>query len=571
MLKNLLLLLTIFTCTSLSAQTWDGGGDGTSWDDATNWSTDTIPEVGATAIFPDGISANVTGSAPNAIRRIIFDTLSTVTLDLDLDFEITGNPVHAINLQKDANVTFGGTSDMRTFNIVPGIGRNAFNLIGEGITVTVTEQASLSISNICQNAIRINKADGLFVNNGTINLVDYVEHGINLLKGTFTNNGTIDIGAGTVDGDPTSDGIRIANDGVFDNNANGVITITQALDDGLEVLGVFSNAGTISTVAHDDGLANNGGLVVGSANSAGVMNNLAGGTINADGGIGGTSRAFSIQGSGTLNNAGAINISGGNMGQALQNLGTLTNEICARINLTESRVLNSNAGMLTNNGLITSSWTGSGVNNAAADGSVLNNAFYGYTNTNADFAGGNEESTDNGQNSSDGIVVDAANTCTVADIGIDVPYTWYTDASGTVEAGTNDANGLLNFNDDIFAESGTQTLYTCFGEEVQLIVQNVSGDCALINTGVDFIPLTDVFTMMPNPAQAYTQIEFGHEYIAEDKTIEVYDVVGQLVHTATLSGVDNYILHIDNFTPGIYTVNLQTEKGMQIERLIVQE
>ena len=43
--------------------------------------------------------------------------------------------------------------------------------------------------------------------------------------------------------------------------------------------------------------------------------------------------------------------------------------------------------------------------------------------------------------------------------------------------------------------------------------------------GVDFIPLTDVFTMMPNPAQTYTQINFGDEYIAKEKTIEVYNAM----------------------------------------------
>ena len=569
MLKNLLLLLTIFTFTSLSAQSWDGGGDNTSWDDAANWSTDTIPEVGATAIFPDGISVNVTGSAPNAIRRIIFDTLSTVTLDLDLDFEITGNPVHAITLQKDANITFGGTTDMRTFNIVPGIGRNAFNLTGQGITLTVSEQATLSIDT-CQNAARINKADAAVINNGTLNIVNYVEHGINLQRGMVTNNGTIDIGTGIVDGDPTSDGINIATDGALDNNVDGTITVTQALDDGVEVLGVFNNAGTVSTVAHDDATGNHTALVVGSNNVAGIMNNLVGGTINTDGGIGDASRTLTIQAMGAFNNAGNINVSGGNLGQAFSNKGTLTNEICARIDLIECRILNSTTGMLTNNGLISSSYTAAGVNHTAVDGSAQNNAFYGYANENSDFTGGTEVSVDNGQNSSNSIIVEAANTCTVADIGIDAVYTWYTDLAGTVLAGTNDVNGMLTFNDDIFAESGTQTLYTCFGEAVQLSVENVSGACALIN-GLDFIQLTNVFTLMPNPAQAYTQIAFGDEYIGAEKTIEVYNAVGQLVQSANLNGADSYILHTNDLATGIYTVNLQTENGMQIERLIVQK
>ena len=570
MLKNLLLLLTVLICSSLSAQIWDGGGDGTSWDDANNWSTDEIPAQGAAVTFPDSVTANITGSAPNSLRRIIFDTLTTVTLDLDLDFEIAGNAVHIITLSKDANVTLGGTSDMRTFNFVTGIDRNAILLNSDGAELTVTEQATLNIDT-CQNAVRMNKVDASFINNGTLNLTDYIEHGINVVKGTFTNNGTIGIGRGTVDGDPTSDGINIGTDAIFDNNAEGTITVNTPLDDGIEILGVFNNAGTISTVSNADATANNSGFVIGSTNSEGIINNLAGGIISVDGGTGETSRAFSIQASGILNNGGAINVSGGNLGQALFNLGTLTNESCGHIDLIESRILNNNAGMLTNNGLVTSSYVGAGVNNAAVDGSVINNAFYGYTNSNSDFAGGNEESTDNGQKTGTGIEVDAAGSCMIADIGIDVPYTWFTDLSGTaVEAGTNDADGLLTLNENIFAESGTQTLYTCYGEAVQLNVQNVNGNCALIN-GVDFIQLTDVFTLMPNPAQNHTQLKFGNEYIVQEKNIEVYNVLGKLVLTVNLNNTDNYILHTNNFAQGIYTVNLQTEKGMQIERLIVQK
>ncbi len=569
MLRNLLLLLIIFTCTSLSAQIWDGNGDGTSWDDAENWVTDTIPAEGASIVFPDGITANVTGTSANSIRRIVFDTLSTVTLDLDLNFAITGNPVHNVILNKDANVTFGGTADMHTFNLDPGSERNAFLLNGEGISLTITEQATMNIDS-CQNAMRLSKDDGILLNNGTINISNYVVHGISLVKGTIINNGTISIGTGVaVDEDATSDGINIA-DGVFNNNTGGTITVTQALDDGLEILGIFNNAGIISTVSNDEATTNNSGIAVGSIDTEGILNNLIDGIINTDGGIGDSNRPFTVQALGSLNNAGNINVSGGNLGQALFNSGTLTNDVCAHIDMIGTRILNSNAGMLTNNGLVTSTWTAAGVNHGATEGFALNNAFYGYTNVNSAFAGGNEEHTDNGQKTGMGIEVDAANSCTIADIGIDVAYTWYTDVTGTTEAGTNDANGLLTLNDDIFEEDGTQTLYTCFGEEVQLIVQNVSGDCTL-TSGVDFVQLTDAFTLMPNPAQSYTQVKFSDEYIADEKNIEVYNAVGLLIQTANLNGADSYILQTNNLAAGIYTVNLQTEKGMQIERLIIQK
>jgi len=569
MLKNLLLLLTIFICTSLSAQSWDGGGDGTSWDDAANWSGDAVPAEGATITFPDEVTASVTGTAPNSIRRIIFDTLSNVTLDLDIDFALTGNPVHNVILNKDATATFGGATEMRTFNIDSGIERNTFQLNGEGTSLIISEQATVNVTS-SQSGIRMSKSDATITNNGTLSFAGYFTHGINLISGTFDNNGTISIGAGVpIDGEEAmSDGINI-DDGVFNNNAGGTITVTEPLDNGLEVLGTFNNAGTLSTISREDALGVNSGILVGSTNTEGFLNNLAGGVISADGGAGEANRAIAVQNSGMVNNEGRINVSGGNLGQGFFNIGTVTNNACAQIDLAECRILNNNTGMLTNNGLISSTYTAAGVNHGAAEGFALNNAFYAYANTNSDFAGGSEEHTDNGQKVDMGVEVDAEGNCEV-NIGIGVSYTWYADAANTVEIATNDANGLLSFADDIFEESGTQTLYTCYGEEVALNVLNVAGDCTLTN-GVDFVQLTDVFTLMPNPAQSFTQVKFSDAYIADEKNIEVYNAVGQLVQTANLNGADSYILQTSNLAAGIYTVNLQTENGMQIERLIIQK
>ena len=569
MLKNLFLLITIFSCTTLFAQTWDGGGSSSSWDDPLNWSTDTIPAEGATVIFPYGTDANISGSAPNAIRRIVFDTSTIITLDLDLNFGGPGTAVHNMIFNESASVTLGGTTEMRTFNFVSATNRNGMLINSNGVNITISEQATLNMDS-CSNAMRMSKLDATFVNNGTLNLMNYTTHGINVFRGTFTNNGTITIGVGIEDGDPTSDGINIAEEGVFDNSAEGNITITKPLDDGIEVLGIFNNAGIISATSKDDAIATNAGFSIGTAEMTGTINNMASGVINADGGIGDQSRVVRVDTLGVLNNAGAMNVTNGIGGQALLNYGALTNEACARIDMIECRILNNNTGVLINNGLINSSWTAAGINHGATDGSALNNAFYRYTNPNVPFTGGTAESTDNGQNASANIVVDAENSCTVTDIGIDVPYTWYADMAGTIEVGTNDENGLLVFNDDVFAVSGTQTLYTCFGEEVQLEVQNVLGECAL-TVGVDLVQLTDVFTLMPNPTQTFTTIKFGTDYISNEKSIEVYNSVGQLVHAVNLTNVENYILNTNNLAVGIYTVNLQTEKGMQIERLVIQK
>ncbi len=569
MLKNLFFLLTILTSTSLSAQIWVGNGNGSSWDDPANWSANTVPAEGANVTFPNNVTAEVSGTAPNAIRRIIFDTLSTVTLDLDLDFIVSGNPVHNIVFSKDANVTFGGTTEMRTFNTITETDRSAILINSDGLMLTITEQATFNVGT-CQNGVRIGAADAVIINNGILNIANYAEHGINMIRGNFINNGSINIGTGVVDEEPTSDGINISTEGVFDNNAEGTITVTQPLDDGLEIFGTFNNSGAISTTSKDDAILENSGIVIGAIDLEGTMNNLASGVINTEGSIGAEDIIIMVQDMGDFNNSGAINVSSGNLAQAFTNRGVLVNEVCAHIDLIDGRISNNSAGMLTNNGLITSDYINAGVRHNAINGSALNSAFYGYANTDFGFSSGNAESVDNGQQISMGIVVNAENTCTIADIGIDVPYTWFTDLTGTVEAGTNDENGLLVLNDDIFAESGNHTLYTCFGEAVELNVQNISGDCALISS-VNFIQLTDVFTLMPNPAQAFTQLKFGDENISVEKNLEVYNAIGQLVHKVDLNNIDNYILHTNNFATGIYSINVETEKGIQIERLVIQK
>lgn len=569
MLKNLLLLLTILTCTSLSAQIWVGGGDGSAWDDPANWSTNTVPAEGANVTFPNNVTAVISGTAPNAIRRLIFDTLSTVTLDLDLDFIVSGNPVHNIVFSEDATVTFGGTTEMRTFNTVTETDRSAILINSDGLTLTITEQATFNI-NACQNGIRVGTADAVIVNNGILNIANYAEHGINIIRGNFINNGSLNIGTGVVNEEPTSDGINISIEGVFDNNTEGTISVTQPLDDGLEIFGTFNNSGAISTTSKDEAILENNGVVVGSADLIGTMNNFATGVINTEGSTGAEDITIMVQDMGSFNNWGAIIVSSGNLGQAFTNRGVLVNEVCAHIDLIEGRISNNSAGIFTNNGLITSSYINAGVRHNALSGSALNNAFYGYTNTDFGFSSGNAESIDNGQETSMGILVDAENTCTITDIGIDVPYTWFTDLTGTVEAGTNDENGLLVLNDDIFPITGNHTLYTCFGEAVQLNVQNISGDCALVSS-VNFIQLTDVFSLMPNPAQTYAQLKFGDETITAEKILEVYNTVGQLVHKVDLNNMANYNLDTNNYAPGIYSINVQTEKGMQIERLVIQK
>ena len=75
-----LLAIVLTAGTSLTAQiTWDGGGDGTSWQDAANWSIDMVPPADSSVEIR--INAIITGTAPASIARIIIGDSVDVTLD----------------------------------------------------------------------------------------------------------------------------------------------------------------------------------------------------------------------------------------------------------------------------------------------------------------------------------------------------------------------------------------------------------------------------------------------------------------------------------------------------------
>lgn len=99
-----LLLSCLFLSFTLSAQyTWDGGGDGTSWNDAMNWDRDEVPALDSMVIFTTDVT--VTGTAPNNPISVRINSQADVVLDLDLT---VGNGItdqHAI--------TFGDTCSLK--------------------------------------------------------------------------------------------------------------------------------------------------------------------------------------------------------------------------------------------------------------------------------------------------------------------------------------------------------------------------------------------------------------------------------------------------------------------------
>ena len=73
-------------------------------------------------------------------------------------------------------------------------------------------------------------------------------------------------------------------------------------------------------------------------------------------------------------------------------------------------------------------------------------------------------------------------------------------------------------------------------------------------------------TLYPNPTKESVNI------LAEEglRGITVYNVLGQQITQIDLNGEHRFLLNTNNYRPGVYVVNIVTEKGTTTQRLVVQ-
>lgn len=73
--------------------------------------------------------------------------------------------------------------------------------------------------------------------------------------------------------------------------------------------------------------------------------------------------------------------------------------------------------------------------------------------------------------------------------------------------------------------------------------------------------------VFPNPAESLATIYF--DGVFEKAQINVFDIMGKLVFSDNLNSA-TYLLGLENFTPGIYQIAIQTENEYFVKKLIVQ-
>ncbi|MFK7950539.1 MAG: T9SS type A sorting domain-containing protein [Saprospiraceae bacterium] len=537
-----LTLLFIICCLglTLSAQTWDGGGDGHSWNDAMNWDNDQVP--GTTDLVEITTTTTIDGTAPNAIGRLkIGGGNKTVTLDLDLSINDGTIAEHGIIIGNKTSLIIGTNISVRTITVNVPNNKDAVAVFGNVSDATDVAELMVEAGNTLNivagdDGFNMASTNGAFqvTNNGTITIAGVDNNGFNFQDGILINNGTI-----TINGTTANKGIRYEADADSLVN-NGTITITDVSDDGIEIAATdFINNGIINVTVVSTATASNNGLLV---STGGTFVNSQIGTLNVDGGMSTNARGIVVA-DGTFDNSGLVTTTGGNVGSAIRlDGGMTTNAACAIIDGTNGTRINANGGTLVNNGLLKSSHTGSGIFlGNASTANVTNNAFFSYDNSNQFATGAGGMITDNGLSAkTDSLSVDANGTCTI-DLGIDLATDLYADAAGTTLIGTTDATGNLTFPTGIFAIAGLQTLYTCYGNEFIVEVSNVSGDCATVIPTIDSVNVT--FTVNTN------------------KPNFTVDAAGIFLAGGGNFGVpgDNPMLDIDN--DGVYEITVRVPEG----------
>jgi len=88
--------------------------------------------------------------------------------------------------------------------------------------------------------------------------------------------------------------------------------------------------------------------------------------------------------------------------------------------------------------------------------------------------------------------------------------------------------------------------------------------------GAETTPVT--VTVFPNPIQdrAVVEIGLGND---QEVTLTVVDQLGRLVYANTqtrLAGLNTIEMDFSNFVPGMYLINVQTERGLEIRKVVVE-
>lgn len=511
----LLSILLVALGTITNAQTWDAGGDLTSWDDPLNWDNDLVPAAGDIVTFSTGGTVTLTtGSPVTAFPSRVLVATGT-NLDINLDLTIGNGAIAEHGLKGQANTTI---------------------TIKAGNTITINVPTN-------KEGIQNNATSGAVVNIEAGATVDIIQarDGIQNTAGNFVFvNGTLTITGAAKDG--------ISSQGSLTNS--GSITVDAADEDGIDIsAGTFTNDGTV-TVNRNTGTA--GGVYAVDVNGTGTLTNNTVMTLDGSTTTNSNAIALGVLTGATMTNNGSVTLSNGNSARTFFVDGTLNNTKGAIMDLTDRRARVNN-GAFTNDGLVLSTFSMAGIF-ISGTGTAVNNAFY-------DFGGSawSTPGTDNGIDLADpaDLAIDLADGCVVdiAEVACSWDYTATTGASNfmTDMTGNADLTGL-----DFAADPSTISLddYPTYGT-IEIELSNICAQALpieLVKFEVSAAGARDI------ELQWTTASEINSDYIQIERSLNardwtVIDVVKaqgyskalvdyDYLDTRALSGVNYYRLRL---------------------------
>ncbi len=182
-------------------------------------------------------------------------------------------------------------------------------------------------------------------------------------------------------------------------------------------------------------------------------------------------------------------------------------------------------------------------------------------------------------NINDPVVVDATAEGLFAidfDYGNGAPWEWWslTDLQNlqgyyatlgiTIDAATIHSNALLTNSTMSKAQALTfvDTIQGYIHPRIMKAMQ--IGDYNAVS--VNDIEVNNVFSISPNPANTVVTVA---SKLGNVQGITIYDMTGKVVYTE-VSNVTTVSVNVSNLPKGIYVINVRTEKGENVEKLIIE-
>lgn len=549
--KVIILSILCFFITQMKAQvSWDGGGDGTSWEDPINWDGDLLPSEGD--IIEIGTDAMISGVAEITPLQIKINGKSNVTLALDLNIGETNSTEFPVTIGPLCNVYFGLENESYIFNLTSDNSKNGIAnfAASDSALIVINELTTINFNNH-SNAINIVGPNTEMINYGTLNIASSNNTGLKLL-GKFSNHGIINID------DVNSDGLLIEG-GTFDNQESGEIFVNRVLDDGIDIVngGVFNNIGNVDILLIEEASSNNNGISIGDDTTVGEFNNS--GTLNVDGATGEMARGISVNEEGILSNSGYINLLGGNSGARLYSKKSVINDKNGVIQLNDGRI-SINSGIITNAGYIRSTRDGAGIflNDGA---SAVNYGFFQYFNS-SQFASGNGTFEDYGEkvNSLNRVRIDINGACTV-DIA-ETSYEYFLDGQAFE---ISDQEGMLVFPANSVL-SDTVRLTTTI-DSIEFRIDGVCQDAIISSSINDHVLDGSTLTIYPNLVQSGDVLQYQ-----TSQKIQKAELVNMLgVNTSLILDSDAQIVKLAdvNYSSGINWIIFTTKTNKTIIKPIL--